>query len=197
MLAVALLAALPLVLGLPATSRAAAPVTHTSTIHGSTIHGSAPLIPQSPASTVAATTAGVWSWPLDPVPRVVRAFERPPSSYAAGHRGIDLAAAPGQEVRAVDDGVVTHSGVIAGRGTVTVTHPSGIRSTYEPLDDRIESGVAVATGDIIGLLATEATFSHCAPASCLHLGARRGEDYLDPMWLLTRLRIVLLPTLRG
>ena len=134
--------------------------------------------------------AGVWAWPLVPLPQVVRPFEKPSSAYGPGHRGIDLAGSPGQPVLAVADGVVTHSGVIAGRGTVSVLHSSGIRSTYEPVDDGIEEGTAVAAGATLGTLGTG---SHCD--GCLHLGARLGEDYLDPLLLLTRVRIILLPLL--
>ena len=35
---------------------------------------------------------------------------------------------------------------------------------------------------------------HCAPATCLHWGLRRGEAYLDPMqWVLAGGPVVLLP----
>lgn len=98
-------------------------------------------------------TAG-WAWPLAPFPRVVRAFDAPASRYGAGHRGIDLAAAPGQSVLAVSDGFVTHSGVVAGRGTVTVRHPNGVASTYEPLEDSIAQGTAVTAGVALGTLGT-------------------------------------------
>jgi len=33
--------------------------------------------------------------------------------------------------------------------------------------------------------------SHC-PSGCLHLGAKRGDTYLDPLLLLTVPRIVLM-----
>lgn len=145
----------------------------------------------SPAATAAAPDAP-WTWPLEPVPAVQRAFDRPATRYAAGHRGIDLTAAHGQAVVAVADGVVTHSGVVAGRGTVTVLHAAGIASTYEPVDDRIAKGTAVAAGVPVGRVGGG---SHCAAAACLHLGARLGEEYLDPLLLLIRVRIVLLPVL--
>lgn len=134
-------------------------------------------------------TAG-WAWPLAPFPRVVRAFDPPTSRYGPGHRGIDLAAAPGQSVLAVADGFVTHSGVVAGRGTVTVRHPSGVASTYEPIEERIAQGAAVTAGAALGTLGTS---THCTSDACLHLGARLGEEYLDPLLLLTRVRIILLP----
>lgn len=133
-----------------------------------------------------------WDWPVQPLPAVDRAFERPATRYAAGHRGIDLAATAGQSVVAVADGVVTHSGVVAGRGTVTVLHSDGLASTYEPVDERIATGAAVAAGTALGRIGSG---SHCAAHTCLHLGARLGEEYLDPLLLLTRVRIVLLPLL--
>lgn len=98
---------------------------------------------------------------------------------------------------AVEGGVVTHVGVIAGRGTITVRHRDGLRSTYEPVDAHVVTGQTVATGDVIGRLAVAG--SHCSPdlggvaIACLHLGARRGSDYLDPRPLLERVRIILLP----
>lgn len=135
--------------------------------------------------------AGAWSWPLSPRLQVTRAFERPTTRYGPGHRGIDLDGIADQRVLAVADGVVTHSGVVAGRGTVTVRHEGGIASTYEPVDDRVGEGTAVRAGATIGAIGTG---SHCAGAgSCLHLGARLGEDYLDPLLLLARVRIILLP----
>lgn len=132
-----------------------------------------------------------WAWPLAPLPRVVRPFDAPASPYGPGHRGIDLASAEGRPVRAVAPGVVTHSGMVAGRGTVTVRHSSGVESTYEPVESRVDEDSVVAAGTVLGSLSTA---EHCASAEpCLHLGARLGEEYLDPLLLLTRVRIVLLP----
>lgn len=135
---------------------------------------------------------GRWTWPLQPRPALVRPFLRPATTYGAGHRGVDLAGASGQEVRAVEAGVVTHVGSIAGRGTVSVLHASGIRSTYEPLAPEVVTGSAVARGGVLGRL--QETGSHCVPALCLHLGAIRGDTYLDPMvFLQGGQRVRLLP----
>jgi murein DD-endopeptidase MepM/ murein hydrolase activator NlpD len=92
-------------------------------------------------------------------------------------------------VFAVDDGLVTHVGVIAGRGTVSIRHVSGIRSTYEPIDATVRVGESVTRGQALGLMAS--ALSHC-PSGCLHLGAKRGDTYLDPLLLLTVPRIVLM-----
>jgi murein DD-endopeptidase MepM/ murein hydrolase activator NlpD len=132
-----------------------------------------------------------WSWPLVPRPPVARAFEPPASAYGAGHRGLDLEGTIGQPVRAVDQGRVTHAGFIAGRGTVTVLHASGLSSTYEPVAAAVRAGDVVVRGQRLGDLAVAG--SHCAPAACLHLGARRDRRYLDPLVLLVGGRVRLLP----
>lgn len=133
-----------------------------------------------------------WAWPLEPLPALRRAFDPPESRYGRGHRGIDLAGSDGQPVLAVEAGTVTHSGMVAGRGTVTVRHAGGLESTYEPLEERVARGTVVPVGAVIGEVGGP---SHCAETTCLHLGARLAEDYLDPMLLLGRVRIVLLPLL--
>lgn len=135
-----------------------------------------------------------WQWPLRPRPVVERPFVEPSSQWGAGHRGLDLRGAEGKTVRAVASGVVTHVGVIAGRPTVTVTHPDGLRSTYEPVAAVVSGGQQVGTGDVLGTLVT--TGSHCLPRACLHLGALRGTTYLDPMTLLGVPRVRLLPLWR-
>ncbi|MGL5818406.1 MAG: murein hydrolase activator EnvC family protein [Phycicoccus sp.] len=136
----------------------------------------------------------VWAWPLSPRPRVLREFVAPRSAYGPGHRGVDLGGSVGAAVRAVDHGVVLHAGQVAGRGTVTVRHGSGLESTYEPLDVQVARGDRVATGDPLGALSgSSGVVGHCGPAVCLHLGARRGDGYLDPLPLLTGGRVVLLP----
>ncbi|GAA2159901.1 M23 family metallopeptidase [Pedococcus bigeumensis] len=137
------------------------------------------------------TLPGRWSWPLAPRPEVVRPFLRPRTRYGAGHRGIDLAGSTGHAVLAVDAGTVTHVGRIADRGTVTVLHPSGVRSTYEPVEPAVTVGEVVAQGSRLGELA--GTGSHCRP-TCLHLGAVRDHTYLDPLVFLTGgRRVRLLP----
>lgn len=104
---------------------------------------------------------------------------------------MDLAAVAGQAVLAVSAGVVTHTGVVAGRPTVTVLHRGGIRTTYEPVLGSLPVGSRVAAGQRIGTLAL--TGSHCAASPCLHLGALRGSSYLDPLRLLRGGPIILLP----
>lgn len=138
------------------------------------------------------STATGYDWPLPPPHQVVRPFQAPPHPWSAGHRGVDLRAATGVSVHAAGPGVVAFSGVVAGRGVVTVRHPDGRRTTYEPLDDRIAQGAQVGADTPIGRLSAHG--SHCAPGACLHWGLVVGDDeYRDPLSLLRSPTIVLLP----
>lgn len=131
-----------------------------------------------------------WEWPLWPAPAVVRGFEPPAGPYGPGHRGIDLAGQPGDPVLAVADGTVSFAGWVAGHGVVVVDHGL-LRSTYLPVTPAVSRGARVLAGQPIGTL--QSAGSHCAPAVCLHLGARRGDVYIDPMPLLPQRPIRLLP----
>jgi murein DD-endopeptidase MepM/ murein hydrolase activator NlpD len=88
-------------------------------------------------------------------------------------------------------GQVIFSGVVAGRGVIVVQHPDGLRTSYEPVDERAAVGTDVDAGDRLGVVA--GVPGHCAPATCLHWGLRRGEDYLDPLQLVGAGPPVLLP----
>jgi len=130
-------------------------------------------------------------WPVADA-RVVRRFDPPPRPWLPGHRGADLAAASGAVVRAAGAGVIVFSGQIAGRGVVSVAHPGGLRTTYEPvLVEPHRPGDPVAAGEEIGTLAPG--HPGCPTAACLHWGLRRGADYLDPLTLLGLGRVRLLP----
>ncbi len=137
---------------------------------------------------------GGWRWPLSGRPRVTRRFDPPDTAYGPGHRGVDLAGEPGQEVRAAGAGRVGFAAVFAGRGVVTVHHPNGLETTYEPVSALVRAGQAVSAGEILGRL--EPGHRGCPVAACLHWGLRRGAVYLDPLLLVGGVRVRLLP-LRG
>lgn len=132
-----------------------------------------------------------WTWPLAPEPVVLTTFAPPDRSWLPGHRGVDLAASGGQPVLSPTAGVVTFSGVLAGRGVVVVAHPGGLRSTFEPVVAGPTVGSKVDAGGPIGVVAT--TRGHCAPATCLHWGVLRGRTYLDPLGFVRHVPMVLLP----
>lgn len=134
---------------------------------------------------------GSFTWPLAPRPAVHRRFEPPASQWSSGHRGADLLAAVGQPVLSGGDGVVAFSGVIAGRGVITVRHSGGLRTTYEPVDERLAPGTLVHRGSSVGVLSPAP--GHCVPGHCLHWGAISGHTYRDPLSLLGFGRPILLP----
>ncbi|HEY5820686.1 MAG TPA: peptidoglycan DD-metalloendopeptidase family protein [Propionibacteriaceae bacterium] len=120
-------------------------------------------------------------WPLAGTPRVTREFDPPLTRWGPGHRGVDLAARPGQSVLAASSGVVSFAGSVAGKGVVTIDHGGGLSTTYESIRPRVSVGAAVATGDVIGVIRGG---THCG--SCLHWGLRLGKTYLDPLTLVRR-----------
>lgn len=140
-------------------------------------------------------------WPVGSRPPVVRGWEPPATPYARGHRGVDLAAAPGALVRAVAAGRVSFAGRVAGRGVVAVelaaTGEPPLRTTYEPVQASVRAGDRVVARQVVGTV--EPADSHCT-GGCLHWGLLRGETYLDPLallppWLRRRLPARLLPVL--
>lgn len=125
-----------------------------------------------------------WQWPVPAPHEVLARFEAPSTPYGPGHRGIDVAVPGGAEIRAVEGGTVRFSGSVAGRGVVSVVHADGLISTYEPVTGALGAGESVAAGAVLGTLEGRSPASHCGSRDCLHLGARRGERYLDPLLLL-------------
>ncbi|WP_445548521.1 MULTISPECIES: M23 family metallopeptidase [unclassified Frankia] len=146
--------------------------------------------PASPGRAVAASSDPLWRAPLDGPLVLGRPFSPPPSPYGPGHRGVDLVAAPGTQVRAAGRGVVTFAGTIAGRGVAAVSHGS-LRTTYEPVDPTVAAGRTVAAGEPIGRLV--AGHPGCPATACLHWGLLEGARYLDPLSLLRRRSPRLLP----
>ena len=138
-----------------------------------------------------AAPKGDYDWPLQPRPNVVRRFEKPTQNWLPGHRGVDLAGSPGQSVLSAGAGVVVFAGDVADKPVVSVDHPGGLRTTYEPVEASVEVGRRVERGDVIGTL--QAGHPGCPFAACLHWGLRRDRDYLDPLGLIHAVPIRLKP----
>jgi len=147
-----------------------------------------PLPPPTPP------TAERFVWPLAPPHPVLRPFQPPSTPYGPGHRGVDLGGYVNEPVLAADRGLILYAGPLADRSLVSIEHPGGLRTTYEPVQPTVRVGEEVQRGQVIGTL--QAGHPGCpakAPAVCLHWGAHRQRTYLNPLRLLQSGRITLLP----
>ncbi|CAM05213.1 peptidase M23-like protein [Saccharopolyspora erythraea NRRL 2338] len=135
-----------------------------------------------------------FGWPMAGAPQVTRPFEAPDHAYGPGHRGVDLVGDVGQAVLAAGPGLVLYAGPLANRNLVSIEHPGGLRTTYEPVTPTVAVGQQVVRGQQIGTL--DAGHPECTaspPNTCLHWGARRRTVYLDPLTLLGLGHVRLLP----
>jgi len=167
--------------------------TATTDVPGLRLPAQAVASPASPAAAdTPAAAVGAWTAPLEGPLVVTDAFDPPAQDWLPGHRGVDLLAFGGDSVRSAGDGVVVFAGPVGGRGVVTVLHPDGRTTTYEPVAPDVGPGDVVAAGQVLGHLHEGS--GHCGELpSCLHWGLRDGETYLDPMSLLLSGRPSLLP----
>jgi len=162
----------------------------------------------SPDGRPAAGAAGAaprWLWPVGPPHIVSRPFIAPATTYAAGHRGIDIrvdgvaglsaGAALGADVSAPADGVVHFVGTVVDRPVLSLRHAGGLVSSFEPVESHLVAGQRVSAGDLVGTVRVgTATPAHC-PTPCLHFGVRLNGDYVSPLNFLGGItRSVLLPT---
>jgi murein DD-endopeptidase MepM/ murein hydrolase activator NlpD len=108
---------------------------------------------------------------------VQREFQAPTVVWGSGHRGVDLAAKPGETILAAANGTVAFVGPIAGKPVISIDHGE-MRTTYEPVISTLHAGDHVALGQVIGVLGAG---GHCH--GCLHWGLREGKRYLDPLLL--------------
>src|SRR5271167_4945587 len=105
---------------------------------------------------ISATPAGAdgvrLDWPLRPPPAVARGFHAPSPDWNPGHRGVDLPGTPGQPVYAAGDATVVFAGLLAGRPVVSLAHPGGLRTSYEPVRAAVHVGQSVTSQTMIGQL---------------------------------------------
>ncbi|MEO5921904.1 MAG: M23 family metallopeptidase [Pseudolysinimonas sp.] len=138
-------------------------------------------------------TGGRWSWPVAAPHPIARPYLAPATEYGAGHRGIDIRAPAGSVIRAPADGVVHFAGFVVDRPVLSISHAGGVLSSFEPVEATVATGDRVRRGQIIGVLLA----GHCT-AACLHLGARIGGRYVNPLLFLGDVpRAVLLPVRYG
>ena len=134
-------------------------------------------------------------WPLRPPPAVARGFDAPTPDWNPGHRGVDLPGTPGQPVYAAGPATVVFAGLSAGRPVISLAHPGGLRTSYQPVRVGVRVGQLVTTETVLGELM--AGHLGCRAAACLHWGAMwgpaSGAHYVDPLGLLKSTPIRLKP----
>ncbi|MFD5214742.1 murein hydrolase activator EnvC family protein [Microbacterium sp. NPDC058345] len=131
-----------------------------------------------------------WTWPVSGPRTVVEPFVAPAHDYGPGHRGMDVVALSGTEVRSPAAGVVAFRGVVVDRPLITIDHGAGHVTTLEPVRSALVPGARVTAGQVVG---TTATGGHSARGT-LHVGVRVHEVYVNPRPLFGAVpRAVLLP----
>lgn len=97
-----------------------------------------------------------------------------PVGAYGGHWGVDIAVPEGAVAVAPLDGVVSFAGTVAGVRTVTIRNgPFRLSLSYLRAIE-VTAGTVVSRGDAVGLTGSP----HGRPG--LHIGLRRGENYVDP-----------------
>jgi hypothetical protein len=144
------------------------------------------LLAAAPAAVVPAGAAGA-GWRPPVAGEVVRGFDLSSDPFEAGrHRGADLAASPGEPVRAPCPGRVAVAGRVGTSGRLVTLLCGRWRVTQMPLATvAVRAGDAVRSGDRLGTVAPSR--DHAG----LHLGVRRDGsrfDYVDPLRFLDRER---------
>lgn len=137
------------------------------------------------------SVAGAYVNPISGLPRagvVLRAFDNPEHDWLPGHRGVDLPLEIGAAVLSPEEGVVAFVGIVVGTPTVSITHPDGVRTTYQPVHATVTTGEVLTVGQQIGTLGHPTT---AYPG--LQWGAKIGEDYTNPIRLLPAPSIRLKP----
>ncbi len=118
-------------------------------------------------------------WPLRPPPAVARGFDAPSPDWNPGHRGVDLPGTPGQPVYAAGPATVVFAGLLAGRPVVSLAHPGGLRTSYEPVRAAVRVGQRVTAGTVIGELV--AGHAGCPVRGVLALGSDVGSGIGRPL----------------
>jgi murein DD-endopeptidase MepM/ murein hydrolase activator NlpD len=98
-----------------------------------------------------------------------------PEGDYGGHWGVDVGAAEGDPVLAPLDGLVSFAGRVVGVRTVTIRSGEFRVSLSYLASIDVETGRAVRRGDVLG------TTGSPHGVAGLHIGLRRGDEYLDPV----------------
>jgi len=138
------------------------------------------------AALVLSPGAAAWAWPVDGP--VLRPFVSGDDPYAGGqHRGIDIGAPTGSDVRSAARGVVSFAGRLPRQGLcLTVRTEDGWSVTLVHLGSiGVSVGTQVSEGDVVGTIGPSGEPEGTEPY--VYLGIRLTADpngYVDPQTLL-------------
>jgi murein DD-endopeptidase MepM/ murein hydrolase activator NlpD len=137
---------------------------------------------QTASSNAQETPVINWAPPLEPPIALVNLYRQPNSDYSAGHRGIDYQVTPGQSVLAPADGQVWFAGTVVNRPVLSVRHPDGTLSEFEPVCTDLKKGEPIFLGQEIGEVceAGNTYRAHCDSNTCMHFSIRVVGEYLSP-----------------
>ena len=144
------------------------------------------LVPLLLAMLVLAPGASAWAWPVDGP--VLRPFVADRDPYTGGqHRGIDIGAPTGADVRSAATGVVAFAGQLPRQGLcLTVRTADGYSVTLVHLGSiSVPVGTNVSEGDVVGTIGPSGDPEGTEPY--VYLGIRLTAEpngYLDPLTLL-------------
>lgn len=150
--------------------------------------GAVPATNAVPAADGSRATSRLWAPPLGSPLRILAGYSLPDGPYRAGHRGVDLPASRGDEVRSPAAGSVTFVGVVVDRPVLSILVEAGTVVSLEPVESLLAEGEPVGRNQPLG---TVGAGGHCDGA-CLHVGVRVEGRYVNPLRFL-RPRPVLLP----
>jgi Peptidase family M23 len=138
------------------------------------------------AALALAPGASAWAWPADGP--VLRPFVAEGDPYTGGqHRGIDIGAPTGSDVRSATSGIVAYAGQLPHQGLcLTIRTEDGWSVTLVHLGSiGVSVGTEVGQGDVVGTIGPSGDPEGTEPY--VYFGIRRTADpngYVDPLTLL-------------
>lgn len=123
----------------------------------------------------------IWDPPLGQPLRITTPFFTPAGPYAAGHRGFDVAVAPGDTVVAPVGGTISFVGTVVDRPLVSIRVDARTVVSLEPVQTEIVIGDLVSQGVELGRIPQDATTAGHCRILCLHVGVRVDGEYVNPL----------------
>jgi hypothetical protein len=132
-------------------------------------------------------TNSTWASPTGTPIRISSPFDLPGGPFQAGHRGIDIEVTAGDPVFSPTFGTVTFVGTVVDRPVLSLRTDEQTVMSIEPVASSLLVGDQVYRGQLLG---TVTAGGHCVQ-SCLHLGVRVNNEYVNPLRFFFRAPVLL------